>query len=161
MSPKPTRPARESQTGDDHGGAVLWFVDETGQHTRGDYFLVCAVAIPTADLDRLRNEVTLVEAKTGLPWRKWVHSSIQRKRRYLEEIQELATGLAPVYYRNHLGGTHYIFWTGQLIASAILSLAHNAQVTVVVDGYNANECQAIQAALKTHCIRWAKVRGVR
>ena len=137
------------------------FVDETGQHTRGDYFLVCALAVPTANLDRLRDEVSSVEARIGSPWRKWVHSTVSRKRRYLEEARELASGLAPVCYRNHHGGTDYISWTGQLIAAAILGRAPAAQVTVIVDGYNANECQAIQGALKAHSVRWAKVRGAR
>jgi hypothetical protein len=97
----------------------------------------------------------------GPAWRKWVHSTVQRKRRYLDATRDLAAGLAPVYYRNHGGGTDYISWTGQLIAAAILSRTPEAQVTVIVDGYNASECHALHAALKAHSVRWANVKGAR
>ena len=137
------------------------FVDETGQHSRGEYFLVCAVAVPTIDLDRVRQEVSALEARIGPSLQKWVHSTIQRKRRYLDEIRGLAEGLAPIHYRNHFGGTDYVAWAGELIADAILARVPEAQVTVVVDGYNANECRTVQTALKAKSIRWAKVRGAR
>ena len=137
------------------------FVDETGQHTRGEYFLVCAVVVPTVDLDRLRDELGSLETRIGPPQRKWVHSNVSRKRRYLEEAQGLVSGLAPVHYRNHHGGTDYISWTGQLIAAAILARVPAAQVTIIVDGYNPNECQEIQSILRARSIRWAKVRGAR
>lgn len=73
----------------------------------------------------------------------------------------MLAGLAPVYYRNRPGGTDYVAWTGKFIAAAVLATAPEAQVTVVVDGFNANECQAVQMALRSQSIRWAKVRGAR
>jgi hypothetical protein len=61
------------------------YVDESGQDTQGKLFIV-SVVIAEQELDQLRAICTKIEQTSGKGERKWIKTSISRRRAYIEGL---------------------------------------------------------------------------
>src|ERR1044071_7275609 len=68
-----------------HKQKLYCYVDETGQDTQGDLFLV-ALVVTGRERDELVNEAEQIEKKTGKGLIKWHKTSLGRKEAYLRAV---------------------------------------------------------------------------
>ena len=136
------------------------FLDETGQDTRGRFFLVAALVVDSDKLAEAREQVTALEARSKRT-HKWARTSPARRAVFLEHLgSEL--GLAEAVFWKSFGlGLSYVEWVAETVAMAAGRLAPYGALTVVLDGGNWSEQERVKAALRLRNLPWRKVSGGR
>ena len=137
------------------------YVDESGQDTCGDLFVVCVVL-----LGEERHQVALrcesIELETGRGNLKWSKTRYDKRlvfiRRILQEPM-LEGKLSCFTYRNSVD---YLSLTVQAVAAAVLSTAQQPyRVTVLIDGLACPQYRDVGSWLRQSGIPLRKVRGVK
>lgn len=113
---------------------LFCYVDETGQDTRGAFFVVSVVITPH-DRDRLRRALETIERTSRKGRRKWTHTKPAARAAYIDEVLR---GIAPdvtLAYDVYPNTTNYPAKTVLTIARSIALVATDAtKATVFVDG---------------------------
>ena len=134
------------------------YVDETGQHTGGREFLV-AVVITSPDRERLGTALQCIEANCGKGSRKWSRSREKHRLAYMERV--IQNPDFRIWFASYKATREYRSLTSQAIAKAICAEAHeNYEATVLIDGLNKADQQAVGKELRRLGISIRKVRGV-
>lgn len=137
------------------------FVDETGQDTLGDFFLV-AVVIAREERDHLRRQLEEIERATGKGRRKWVLTRDKSRVEYIRGILSLPALRGYLFYAFYRNATGYLTLTVRATARAITDCAEDEyKATVFVDGLPKSQTRWFGKALRELRIRTDKVRGVR
>ena len=76
------------------------YVDESGQDTRGEIFLV-SVVVAGETRDAARQVLQDIERASGKQARKWTRSRVRERVRYIEQCLDRAAILGPVYYSHY------------------------------------------------------------
>jgi alkanesulfonate monooxygenase SsuD/methylene tetrahydromethanopterin reductase-like flavin-dependent oxidoreductase (luciferase family) len=138
------------------------YVDETGQDTQGDLFIVAVVVVVDLDRDQALADCEAIEQASGKGQRKWLRSRPAQRVAYVERV--LQTGvfhgkLAFAVYRN---SKEYVALTCQTIARAILAQPDaTGKVTVLIDGLPQVHRREVGKYLRQQGIQVRKVRGIR
>ena len=144
-------------------GKVLIYVDESGQHTRGEMFISVAVCLKAEDAEQIRNRILLAEVSSGRGRNKWKGSSVSQKLAYLASIVPTIKELMEVFWRNDRG-TAYGDYIAALLAGAGSRRAlpeGEASFHIVVDGATPTECQNLRKVLKNRGLLRRSVVGAR
>lgn len=142
---------------------LCFYVDESGQETRGEFFLVSVVVSPAQHLESLRERLVQLERLSKKGKHRWANTSRGPRGSYLEGLPPLLAQIAPVYWRQYGDGKDYPRRTGEAIVAATKRRDPDglADLTVLIDGCNWEELQAITKVFRAHNIRRRKIRGGR
>lgn len=138
------------------------YADETGQDTRGGFFLV-AVVIVGSERDELLRWLAEVEGETGkgrVPWHKSRHEA---RSGYVDRVLGGWRFKGTVFYSVYPGTRAYRDLTLLTIAKALGERARHRdyKVTVVIDGLRRGEARQAAVGLRRIRVPVRKVRGAR
>ena len=137
------------------------YVDETGQDTFGDFFLV-SVFITGEERDLIQREVERIEQATGRGTLKWHKTAFEPRLAYLEALirHPLFAGIA--CFSHYRDTTLYTDLTVLVTAKTILQKAcGDYKVTIFVDGLQRSQVKRFAHGLRQLGIHVRKVRGLR
>lgn len=135
------------------------FVDETGQDTQGEFFLVAVVI--DEQPDDLRSALEQIEEASKKGLRKWFHAGKERRRAYIQQVIESGLFAERIFYSHYSQTKEYTRLTIATTANAILEIAEEEyEATVIIDGLNKTERVTVAAGLRKQHIHVRKVRGV-
>lgn len=139
------------------------YVDETGQDTQGELFLV-AVVLTGSKREQLTQVLESLEQTSGKGKVKWSNTKKPAREAYIRLVlnEPLFQGL--VYYACYHNTTDYVALTVQTIAQTVLHRTQGdhqgVKVTVIVDGLPKSQYRQFGTKLRQQWhIRTEKVRG--
>jgi hypothetical protein len=137
------------------------YVEETGQDTKGDFFLV-SVVVTGEEHDQIRRQVEQIEYATKRGALKWHKTAFELRLAYLEALIRHPLFVGTVYFSHYRHTTLYADLTVLVVAKAILQKVRaDYKATVVVDGLKSSEVKRFTKGLRQLNIRVRKVRGIR
>lgn len=123
------------------------YVDESGQETQGEIFLVSVVVIDE-QRDQLRKMLRKIEQKSRKN-KKWAKERRARREAYIRQIVESKQFTNRMYYSHYRHSRDYVPLT---ILSTAAAIIHHAQspyhVDVWIDGLNKHERNRFTAGLR-------------
>ena len=138
------------------------YVDETGQDTKGEFFLVSVVLIEAKLRESLKRRLLELEDRSGKKSFKWNGSRFEVRVDYLEgllEINELYHCLRFRYFKDSLD---YSYLTACAIARTLQGVTGESKVTVLIQGLlKKKEQLIIPQFLRRSKIRFSKIRGLK
>lgn len=138
------------------------YVDETGQDTKGELFLVAVVLKEITGLEALEKKLEEIEIRTGKKQSKWKKTNRDIKKKYLEELIQIKELKNAVFYATYQASKEYSKLTSFTIAKAVLAKeTTNYTVTVIIDGLNDRERDVVREELKKLKIKYRKIRGMK
>ena len=137
------------------------YVDETGQDTKGELFLVAIVIKEMNQRERLEKKLEEIEHKTGKKQSKWKKINRNIKKMYLEELMQIKELKNSMFYAIYHASKEYSKLTSLTIAKAVLAKENtNYTVTIIIDGLNDKERDVVREELKKLKIKYRKIRGM-
>lgn len=140
------------------------FVDETGQDTKGAFFLVSIVLKERKNLEILEKKLLAIESSDKKPFSNWKKLSFEKKATLLKKLANFKELYGSIYYSVYQTSTIYTPLVALTIAKAVLNKQTSDQdyiVTVVIDGLNDKEREAVSHELKKLKIHYRKIRGMK
>lgn len=143
------------------GAKFYCYVDETGQDTEGDIFVV-SVVVPE-NRDELLKYLDKLEVVSGKHRLKWGRVSPPKRLRYIEEIFSQKKYPLEVYYSVYKETKEYKNSTVLTIAKAIHAISDfkKKQFTILVDGLSGKDRRYYNSQLHRLGVPSRKVRGIR
>lgn len=140
---------------------IYCYVDETGQDTKGKFFLV-SVIVAEKDRDKLRDKLKKAEQVSGKKSRKWSKGNRSQRKKYIESIINDKEFINKLFYAKYFDTKEYVDLTILATAKAILNKTNNNYKAVVfVDGLKRAERRCFAAGLRKLKVKIKKVRGLR
>src|SRR4030043_82850 len=140
---------------------IYCYADETGQDTKGKFFLV-SVIVTEKDRDDLRNKLRKAEQVSGKKNRKWSKATRAQRKKYMEFIINDRDFINKLFYARYFDTKEYIDLTILATAKAILNKTNNNYEAIVfVDGLKKTERHCFAAGLRKLKVKIKKVRGLR
>ena len=140
---------------------IYCYVDETGQDTKGNFFLVTVVVLDH-DRETLQTKLESIEQISRKGTRKWFHTNKVRRQQYIRELIASGAFTKSLFYSKYEDGKSYLDLTIFTTAKAILQKAqHPYETTIIVDGLLQSEWHRFAAGLRRLNIEVRKVRGGR
>jgi uncharacterized membrane protein len=137
------------------------YVDESGQDTLGELFLVSVVVTGEAR-EGLRKKLRTIERVSGKQTKKWRKARLAERTAYLQSVFQLAELTGCIYYARYHDTRAYVDLMILSTAKALYAQgAELPQATVIVDGLSRPERPRFAAGLRKLRIRVHKVRGAR
>ena len=138
------------------------YVDESGQDTRGQFFVVSVVLLGT-ERDQVLQQLEALELRSRKGRAKWRKARYTFRQAYIDGLSSVP-GLAGSLFVTVFRETQeYVDLTVEATARAIHAKIPHAhyRVTIFVDGLTRHERPRFAAALRERHIARKKVRGVR
>lgn len=138
------------------------YVDETGQDTEGEFFIV-SVIIAKEDIAEIVRVLESIEQTSGKGKTKWIRTKKEFKIAYLEQIVTSKLFKHKIFYSLSTNTKAYKEITLIAIASAITSAKdiEEYKASVFIDGLYKSEVPKMGAGLRKIGIHTEKVRGVK
>ena len=139
------------------------YVDETGQDTEGELFLVSVVLKDKEQLDALRQKLSKIEKSTNKKFLKWFKTPFVVKEKYLFELTKIKELREAVYYSFYKeGGKEYTPLISLTVAKSIIfQKVKDYEATITIDGLNAAETDKVRRELKRLGVHYRKIRGMK
>ena len=136
------------------------YVDETGQDTSGEFFLV-SIVILGKEREELKEWLMKLEKESGKGQKKWTKATRKQRQAYMEQIVADERFAELIYYSHYTDSRSYVDLTILSTAKAILEKAKEPYDTkVYVDGLQKSERRAFTAGLRRLHVRVDFVRGL-
>ena len=137
------------------------YVDETGQDTKGRFFLV-AIVVTGDEREELIKELEKIETESLKRISKWKKASPQRRATYIEKILDSHLFEDKISYAAFTSGKDYQEMTIIATSKAIISVAplKNYEASVYIDALGGDERMEVATALRERHIKVNKVRGI-
>lgn len=137
------------------------YVDETGQDTKGELFLV-SVVITEKEQEKIRDKLKTIEKQSKKKNPKWIKTKEEVKEKYLLGIIESNLFKNKIFYAQYSQTKIYTDLTIYSVAKAILKKAtKNYTSNVIIDGLPKNQRRKFGAGLRKLNIKVRKVRGAK
>jgi hypothetical protein len=137
------------------------YVDETGQDTGGDFFLV-SVVITSEEHERIRREAEQIEQESGRGILKWHKAPFRSRLAYLQALIRHPLFEGTTSFSHYRDTTLYTDLTVLVTAKAILHKARGEyRATIIIDGLRRGDVKRFAGGLRQLGIRVRKVRGIR
>jgi len=137
------------------------YVDETGQDTSGEMFLV-SVIITEKEQQELRKKLEEVEKQTKKRFSKWVKTKKDIKQKYLQKIIETNLFRDRIFFAQYTQTKEYTEAIINCVAKAILRRAtEKYEANIYIDGLSRTERRKFASGLRKLKIKVRKVRGAR
>jgi hypothetical protein len=137
------------------------YVDETGQDTEGDMFIVSVVVL--GDREAALQYLEDLERKTGKGKMKWRKAGVENRLQYLEEIFTQKHFSLKICYSVYEKTKEYKVSTVLTVAKAMnrVDPEHDAIFTLLVDGLNEKDQRYYGAQLRSLGLHPRKIRGIK
>lgn len=136
------------------------YVDETGQHTKGKFFLVAVVVVKAEDRESHKQALLSIERRTGKRSPKWTRTRKVDGREYLRQVIQAGLGHR-IRYALYWNTTEYDRLTSQTIAATLSEYSSEGYgATILVDGLAKSLQSKVATALRRLGVNVRKVRGV-
>jgi len=141
------------------------YVDESGQDTRGELFVVATV-LTANNHERVRQSLERLERISGKGLRKWIKATPRQRLAYLTAVLQLPALRGRLFAAHFTNTTMYLPCVLTTITQAVTAGAEGqlTRATVLIDGLQKAVRQDVAAALRMqlqpHHIRVEKVRGL-
>ena len=136
------------------------YVDETGQDTLGEFFLVSIVVLDDKR-EELKEWLRALEKESGKGQKKWTKATRKQRKAYIEQIVADERFAELIFYSHYTDSRSYVDLTILSTAKAILEKAKEPYETrVYVDGLRKSERRAFTAGLRRLRVRVDFVRGL-
>jgi hypothetical protein len=137
------------------------YVDETGQDTQGELFIV-AVVVAGQERNQLRQACEDVERDSRKGLRKWIKTRHDRQLAYIQQVLERAIFGGKLNFAVYRDAQNYPSFTVQTIARALNATGEtDYKATVLIDGLPRSLEQAVGLQLRRLGIPAKKVRGLK
>jgi len=137
------------------------YVDETGQDTKSEFFIVVAV-VSDKEQDLLRERLLKIESQTKIGKRKWHKASHDRRRRYLQLVLDKGIGNGEVYFGRYKKPLPYFLPILETLEKAISDKAEGDYKTIIyIDGIDKKKAAELTNALRLQRIKLELVRSKR
>lgn len=138
------------------------FTDESGQDTKGRFFVVCSVILASSDVPEIGARLEAVEKDSG-KLKKWYHTGNKYRHKYVRLLLErkLFNGLE-IYYSTYQNKKDYIRLIGSHLAKAILAYSRGREniTKVFIDKVDKGTLFRLKEEIKSFHIRYKKIRGL-
>ena len=136
------------------------YVDESGQDTQGQLFIV-VVVIVGEERETLRQICLEIEAHSRKGMRKWAHSNQARRQGYVEALLRHSEFQGKFYYTLHRSTQDYLAATVQTITQALdYFVVSEYKATILIDGLPRSIEREVGRLLRRSGLPVQKVRGV-
>jgi len=141
------------------------FVDESGQDTLGELFVVATV-LTGDNHERVRQSLERLERASGKGLRKWMKATPRQRLAYLTPVLQLPALQGRLFAAHFTETTTYLPCVVTTITRAVIAGAagHPARATILIDGLQKTLRQDVAASLRAQLhpqqIRVEKVRGL-
>lgn len=138
------------------------YVDETGQDTKGKYFIV-SVVITQDDREQLVELLADLEQITGKKATKWHKTAKEIKQHFIEQLFQHPLLQRKIFYSSYENTAAYQELTVLTVAAAIHATKRleEYKASIFIDGLQKPEVAVVSTKLRRIGIRTEKVRGVR
>lgn len=137
------------------------YVDETGQDTGSDYFIVVAVLFLHKQ-EELRQELIELETRSKVGQRKWHKSHFERSIAFLESVQRQGICSGTLYVGRYKKPLPFFLPVLDTVSKAIKEHQNsNTRVRVVIDGIDKKKASEMTNALRLQGIRLDFVKSQR
>lgn len=138
------------------------YVDETGQDTLGEMFLVAVVLKDGEAVEQLHRDVENIEHTSGKHKRKWTKTPNAVKAKYLLLLLENEQLQNTIFYSSYKDSKDYTPLLALTIAKSINARKdNNYSATIVIDGLKGVETEYVRRQLKNLRIHYSKIRGMK
>lgn len=138
------------------------YVDETGQDTKGAFFLVAIVLKENEELEDLKKQLFIIESSSGKGYLNWKKLTFESKRKLFYKLSHLKELHGSIFYSTYQNSTAYTSLTALSIAKAVLTKSPDDYIiSIIIDGLNNKEREVITHELKKLKIRYRKIRGMK
>jgi hypothetical protein len=139
------------------------FVDETGQDTEGNFFLVVVVISEASFKEDVEEKLEDIEWRSRKGKRKWKNTKQRRKIAYMHGLFSVRELVGNLFYASYRNTREYLAQIIVTIAQAVFSkveVERDYRLTVYVDGLNFAERKRLSTGLgRLHIVR-RKVQGL-
>ena len=137
------------------------YVDETGQDTRGELFIV-AVVIAGQERNQLRQACEDIERDSRKGRRKWVKTKYSRRLAYIRQVLERPIFEGKLNFAVYRDVQDYPSSTVQTIARALSATGEtDYKATILIDGLPRSLERDVGLQLRRSGVRAKKVRGLK
>lgn len=137
------------------------YLDETGQDTRGDLFLVSAV-VNGVERDDAQRILEQIEKESGKNKSKWVRTRDEARQRYLTAVFAQPVFQGHLLYAVYRDTMNYPEHTAQTAKRAIDRFAEaNYKAPIIVDGLEGQQRQSFSNLVRSLGVRYKTICGVR
>ena len=138
------------------------YVDESGQDTKGKFFVV-GVVVLEENREQVLRELERIEVESGKKNIKWHKTRQPFREAYLEGIAKTALFQNTIFFETFADSSHYLEMTSYTTAKAILKKAgeRTYMASIYIDGFSRKEVAEFSKELRALQIRKRKVKGVR
>ncbi|MFQ6032640.1 MAG: DUF3800 domain-containing protein [Candidatus Zixiibacteriota bacterium] len=137
------------------------YVDETGQDTKGKFFLV-SVVIVGKDRDEIRGRLREIEKASKKGKKKWTQATLTQKQLYINQILTTTLFREAIFYAQYSDAIEYFSLIIKTIAEAISKkVQRDYRATVLIDGLGRPERRRVGSGLRKEGVKVEKVRGLR
>lgn len=145
---------------------IYCYVDESGQDTKGAYFIVVVVILDQHSVNEVETMLGKIEQETGKMKRnrprKWTDTRLKEKVAYLKRILQIPQLEGAIFYVSFRDTKDYTALTTRSIAHAILArTTKDYKAYIMIDGLNEKERGRVSKGLYQRGIRRRKLRGGR
>jgi hypothetical protein len=138
---------------------LFCYVDESGQDTKGQFFIVAVVI--DEQPDNLRVVIERIEQTSRKGLRKWFHTNRERRLAYIRQIIESDLLRDTISYAHYTDTKAYADLTVLTTAKAILEKAGpDYEATVFIDGLSKTDQRKVADGLRKLQVQVRKVRGL-
>lgn len=138
------------------------YVDETGQDTKGKFFLVTVVLKEQAHLAPFLAKLEKLEKATKKNLLKWTKTSFVVRKNYLRQLATITELSGAIFYSTYHETKEYTPLISLTIAKAVLAEKEdNYTVTIIIDGLKKKEMEEVRKELKKLKIHYRKIRGMK
>lgn len=138
------------------------YVDETGQDTKGKFFLVTVVLKDQVDIEALQKKLERIEKSTKKNLLKWTKTPFKIREQYLLCLAEVKEIKGSIFYSTYQDTKEYIPLISLTVAKSILSKEEeNYTATIIIDGLKGKEMDEVRKELKKLKISYRKIRGMK
>jgi len=143
------------------GQKLYVYVDESGQDTEGELFVV-GIVVTGAQREQLRHELEAIEAASRKGKVKWHLAKRDARIGYIQGIIQLPSLRKRVFVYTVRNSKQYELETARATANAILSVGvSNSRVAMYVDGLPKSHAHRFASVVRASGVRVDKTRGVR
>jgi hypothetical protein len=139
---------------------TYYFVDESGQDTKGVFFIV-AVVIADKDLEAWIKVCEEIELESGKGKTKWTSSSFSRRLAYVDMILQNNIFAGRLVYAINKEDQDYPGFTIKTISAAVKFTGGDSRKIICVDGLRKNQYVLYGKAIRKQGVTIEKVTGVR
>jgi len=140
---------------------IYCYVDETGQDTQGDLYIV-SVVVADQERDRLIELCEAIERESGKGRVKWIRADHTKRMDYIRRVWREPAFRGKLNLAVYRNSVDYLPLTVLTIARTIVACGHRTyKATVLIDGLPRSHERWVGSELRHLRIQVKKVRGVR